>query len=38
MSFRIGATVLIDHNGNAVQSYGFKKKRILGNVQKVLKF
>jgi len=38
MSFRIGATVLIDLNGNAVQSYGFKKKRILGNVQKVLKF
>lgn len=38
MSFRIGTTVLIDHNGNAVQSYEFKKKRILGNIQKVLKF
>ncbi len=38
MSFRIGATVLIGHNGNAIQSYGFKKKRILGNLQKVLKF
>ena len=38
MSFRIGATVLIDHNGNAIQSYGFKEKRILGDLQKVLKF
>ncbi len=38
MSFRISATVLIGHNGNAIQSYGFKKKRILGNLQKVLKF
>jgi phosphoribosylformimino-5-aminoimidazole carboxamide ribonucleotide (ProFAR) isomerase len=38
MSFRIGVTVLIDHDGNAVQSYNFKVKRILGNLQKVLKF
>ncbi len=38
MSFRIGATVLIDHNGNAIQSYDFKSKRFLGNLQKVLNF
>lgn len=38
MSFRIGATVLIDHNGNAIQSYSFKEKRILGDIKKVLKF
>ena len=38
MSFRIGATVLIDYNGNAIQSYGFKSKRFLGNLQKVLNF
>jgi imidazole glycerol phosphate synthase subunit HisF len=38
MSFRIGATVLIDYNGNAIQSYNFKTRRILGSLQKVLKF
>ena len=38
MSFRIGATVLIDYDGNAVQSYNFKVRRILGDLQKVLKF
>ena len=38
MSFRIGATVLIDFYGNAIQSYNFKTKRILGNLQKVLEF
>jgi imidazole glycerol phosphate synthase subunit HisF len=38
MSFRIGATVLIDCDGNAIQSYNFKTKRVLGNLQKVLKF
>jgi imidazole glycerol phosphate synthase subunit HisF len=38
MSFRIGATVLIDYDSNVIQSYNFKKKRILGNLQKVLKF
>lgn len=38
MSFRIGATVLIDYDGNAIQSYNFKTKRVLGNLQKVLKF
>ena len=38
MSFRIGSTVLIDCGGSAIQSYNFKTKRILGNLQKVLKF
>jgi len=38
MSFRIGATVLIDRNGNAIQSYDFKTKRLLGDLKKVLKF
>jgi imidazole glycerol phosphate synthase subunit HisF len=38
MSFRIGATVLIDYYGNAIQSYNFNTKRILGNLQKVLEF
>jgi len=38
MSFRIGATVLIDHTGNAIQSYSFKTRRILGCISKVLKF
>jgi imidazole glycerol phosphate synthase subunit HisF len=38
MSFRIGSTVLIDCNGNVVQSYNFNTKRILGNLQQVLKF
>lgn len=38
MSFRIGATVLIDHNSSAIQSYGFKSKRLLGDLQKVLHF
>jgi len=38
MSFRIGATVLINYEGIAIQSYNFKTNRILGNLQKVLKF
>ena len=38
MSFRIGATVLIDCNGIAVQSYNFSIKRKLGDIKKVLKF
>ena len=38
MSFRIGATVLISGHGQAIQSYSFKTKRILGDVVKVLKF
>jgi len=38
MSFRIGATVLIDCDGNAIQSYNFKARRILGDLQKVLNF
>jgi len=38
MSFRIGATVLVDCNGGAIQSYGFKTRRILGNLRQVLKF
>jgi imidazole glycerol phosphate synthase subunit HisF len=38
MSFRIGATVLIDYDGNAIQSYNFKVRRVLGDLKKVLKF
>lgn len=38
MSFRIGATVLISCDGQAIQSYSFKTKRILGDVEKVLRF
>ena len=38
MSFRIGATVLIDRNGRAIQSYSFKVKRILGCIKYVLSF
>ena len=38
MSFRIGATVLVDYDGNAIQSYNFKTRRILGDLKKVLKF
>ena len=36
MSFRVGATVLIDYKRNAIQSYGFETKRVLGNLEKVL--
>jgi len=38
MSFRIGATVLIDYDNVAIQSYNFKTRRVLGNLKKVLKF
>jgi len=38
MSFRICATVLIDFNGNAVQSYSFRTRRVLGDLRKVLEF
>jgi imidazole glycerol phosphate synthase subunit HisF len=38
MSFKICATVLIDDCGNAIQSYNFNTKRVLGNLEKVLKF
>lgn len=38
MSFRVGATVLVGCDGNAIQSYYFKDKRFLGNLQQVLKF
>jgi imidazole glycerol phosphate synthase subunit HisF len=38
MSFRVGATVLIDYNGNAIQSYAFETKRVLGCAAQVLKF
>ncbi len=38
MSFRIGATVLIDCDGNAIQSYNFNTRRVLGDLRKVLKF
>jgi imidazole glycerol phosphate synthase subunit HisF len=38
VSFRICATVLVDSDGNAVQSYNFKSKRILGCINHVLKF
>jgi imidazole glycerol-phosphate synthase subunit HisF len=39
MSFRIGATVLLDCNGkNALQSYNFQTKRVLGCVKNVLSF
>jgi len=38
MSFRIGATVLLDINGRALQSYNFNTKRILGCVKNVLSF
>ena len=38
MSFRIGATVLVNNNCIAIQSYNFKERRILGNLKQVLKF
>ena len=38
MSFRIGATVSIDHNAKAIQSYGFNVKRVLGCIKHVLSF
>jgi len=38
MSFRIGSTVLVDCGGSAIQSYGFRFKRSLGNLRQVLKF
>ncbi len=38
MSFRIGATVLINYKSIAIQSYNFKTKRVLGNLEKVIKF
>lgn len=38
MSFRIGAMVLIDRNAKAIQSYNFKTNRVLGSLEKVLKF
>ena len=39
MSFRIGATVLLDYNGkNALQSYNFNTKRFLGSIKNVLSF
>jgi len=38
MSFRIGATVLLDCNRRALQSYSFQTKRILGCIKNVLSF
>ena len=38
MSFRIGATVLIDIDGRVLQSYSFKTKRVLGHIKNVLSF
>ena len=38
MSFRVGATVLVDCDGRAVQSYGFSTRRFLGDLKQVLKF
>jgi len=38
MSFRIAATVLLDCNGTALQSYGFQTKRVLGCIKYVLSF
>jgi phosphoribosylformimino-5-aminoimidazole carboxamide ribonucleotide (ProFAR) isomerase len=38
MSFRIGASVLLNCNGLAIQSYNFKTKRILGSIHQVLNF
>ena len=38
MSFRIGATVLINNDSIAIQSYNFKIGRVLGNLEKVVKF
>jgi phosphoribosylformimino-5-aminoimidazole carboxamide ribonucleotide (ProFAR) isomerase len=38
MSFRIGATVLLDCNGKALQSYSFQTKRVLGCIKNVLFF
>ncbi len=39
MSFRIGATILLDRSGeNVLQSYNFQTKRILGSVKNTLSF
>lgn len=38
MSFRIGALVLINSDGVAIQSYGFNVTRILGSLKGVLRF
>jgi len=38
MSFRVGATVLLGCDKNAMQSYGFSDRRVLGNLENVMGF
>ena len=38
MSFRICASVLLNQDGLAIQSYNFKTKRVLGNISQVMNF
>jgi phosphoribosylformimino-5-aminoimidazole carboxamide ribonucleotide (ProFAR) isomerase len=39
MSFRVGATILLDCNGeNALQSYTFQTRRVLGSIKNTLFF